>query len=289
MKLIRFLSKENQVLCGLYEPELQDQARIIRGDIFGTFKVTSKAATIHSVLPPVSPCNILALGLNYRKHADETSVSYPEIPIVFIKATTSVIGHMSPILLPTAGPENVDYEAELAIIIGRMVKNVSPSEAMDCILGYTCANDVSARDWQIEKQKKQWARGKSFDTFCPMGPYLVTRDEIPDPQNLRIRTILNGRTVQDSNTSDMIFDIPSIVSDLSRSMTLLPGTVILTGTPEGVGFTRQPPVFLQDGDSVTIDIEKIGQLTNPVKREEQGENIIYLGSRGVQKPLVLGD
>jgi len=122
-----------------------------------------------------------------------------------------------------------------------------------------------------------------------MGPYLVTRDEIPDPQNLRIRTILNGRTVQDSNTSDMIFDIPSIVSDLSRSMTLLPGTVILTGTPEGVGFTRQPPVFLQDGDSVTIDIEKIGQLTNPVKREEQRENIIYLGSRGVQKPLVLGD
>jgi 2-keto-4-pentenoate hydratase/2-oxohepta-3-ene-1,7-dioic acid hydratase in catechol pathway len=289
MKLIRFLSKENQVLCGLYEPELQDQARIIRGDIFGKFKVTSKSATIHLVLPPVSPCNILALGLNYRKHADETNVSYPEIPIVFIKATTSVNGHMSPILLPTAGPENVDYEAELAIIIGRKVKNVSPSEAMDCILGYTCANDVSARDWQIEKQKKQWARGKSFDTFCPMGPYLVMRDEIPNPQNLRIRTTLNGRTVQDSNTSDMIFDIPSIVSDLSRSMTLLPGTVILTGTPEGVGFTRQPPVFLQDGDSVTIDIEKIGQLTNPVKREEQRENIIYLGSRGVQKPLILGD
>ena len=289
MKLIRFLSKENQVLYGLYEPELQDQARIIRGDLFGKFKVTSKSATIQYVLPPVSPCNIMALGLNYRKHADETNVSYPEIPVVFIKATTSVIGHMSPILLPTAGPENVDYEAELAIIIGRKVKNVPPSEAMDCILGYTCANDVSARDWQIEKQKKQWARGKSFDTFCPMGPYLVTRDEIPDPQNLRIRTILNGRTVQDSNTSDMIFDIPSIVSDLSRSMTLLPGTVILTGTPEGVGFTRQPPVFLQDGDSVTIDIEKIGQLTNPVEREEQRENIIYLGSRGVQKPLILGD
>ena len=289
MKLIRFLSKENQVMCGLYEPELQDQARIIRGDLFGAFKVTSKSATIHYVLPPVAPCNIMALGLNYRKHADETNVSYPEIPVVFIKATTSVIGHMSPILLPTAGPENVDYEAELAIIIGRKVKNVPPSEAMDCILGYTCANDVSARDWQIEKQKKQWARGKSFDTFCPMGPYLVTRDEIPDPQNLRIRTILNGRTVQDSNTSDMLFDIPSIVSDLSRSMTLLPGTVILTGTPEGVGFTRQPPVFLQDGDCVTIDIEKIGQLTNPVKREEQRGNIVYLGSRGVQKPLVLGD
>ncbi len=289
MKLIRFLTGENQEMCGLYEPELPDQALVIRGNIFEDFEVTSKLAEIHNILPPVSPCNILALGLNYRKHADETNVSYPEIPIVFIKATTSSVGHMSPIFLPAAGPENVDYEAELAVIIGRKVKNIPPSESMDCILGYTCANDVSARDWQIEKQKKQWARGKSFDTFCPLGPYLVTRDEIPDPQNLRIRTILNGSTVQDSNTSDMIFDIPAIVSDLSRSMTLLPGTVILTGTPEGVGFTRKPPLYLQDGDIVTIDIEKIGQLTNPVKRENSEENIFYFGSRSVQKPLVLGD
>ncbi|MDO8785643.1 MAG: fumarylacetoacetate hydrolase family protein, partial [Syntrophales bacterium] len=128
-----------------------------------------------------------------------------------------------------------------------------------------------ARDWQIEKQKKQWVRGKSFDTFCPLGPCLVTRDEIQDPQNLRIRTIINGITLQDSNTADMIFNISLIVSDLSRSMTLLPGTVILTGTPEGVGFTRQPPIFLEEGDIVTIDIEKIGQLTNPVKREAEGK------------------
>ena len=289
MKLIRFLSRENEEMRGLYEPELPDQALVIRGDMFEDFEVTSKLAIIHSILPPVSPCNILALGLNYRKHADETNVSYPEIPIVFIKATTSVIGHMSPILLPAAGPENVDYEAELAVIIGRKVKNIPPSEVMDCILGYTCANDVSARDWQIEKQKKQWARGKSFDTFCPLGPYLVTRDEIPEPQNLRIRTILNDRTVQDSNTSDMIFDIPAIVSDLSRSMTLLPGTVILTGTPEGVGFTRQPPLFLQDGDLVTIQIENIGQLTNPVKREDNGKHIIYSDSEKVHKQLTLGD
>ena len=288
MKLIRFLSQENQEMCGLYEPEFQDQARVIRGDIFGKFKITSKLAKIHSILPPVSPCNILALGLNYRKHADETNVSYPELPVLFIKTTTSVVGHMSPIILPAAGPENVDYEAELAVIIGRKVKNISPSEAMDCILGYTCANDVSARDWQIEKQKKQWARGKSFDTFCPLGPYLVTRDEIPDPQNLQIRTILNGNTVQNSNTSDMIFDIPTIVSDLSRSMTLLPGTVILTGTPEGVGFTRQPPVYLRGGDIVTIEIERIGQLTNPVKMEDHGKNSIS-ERRGGKKPLVLGD
>ena len=287
MKIIRFLSDENHEMCGLYEPELEDQALVIRGDVFGDFEVTSKSAGIVSILPPIYPCNILALGLNYRQHADETSVSYPDIPILFLKATTSVIGHMSAILLPQAGPANVDYEAELAVIIGKKVKNVSRSEAMDCILGYTCANDVSARDWQIEKQKKQWARGKSFDTFCPLGPYLVTRDEIPDPQNLRISAVLNGKTVQDSSTCDMIFDIPSIISDLSRSMTLLPGTVILTGTPEGVGFTRQPPIYLQDGDIVTIEIEGIGKLTNPVKREDSGNTV--LDDEKVRGPLKLSD
>ena len=288
MKIIRFLSDENQEMCGLYEPELEDQVLVIRGDLFGDFEVTSKSVGIASVLPPVYPCNILALGLNYRQHADETSVSYPEVPILFLKTTTSVIGHMSAILLPQAGPANVDYEAELAVIIGKKVKNVSRSEAMDCVLGYTCANDVSARDWQIEKQKKQWARGKSFDTFCPLGPYLVTKEEIPDPQNLRISAVLNGKTVQDSNTYDMIFDVPAIISDLSRSMTLLPGTVILTGTPEGVGFTRQPPIYLQDGDIVTIEIESIGKLTNPVKKEDKGNNIV-LDSEKVRKPLKLSD
>jgi 2-keto-4-pentenoate hydratase/2-oxohepta-3-ene-1,7-dioic acid hydratase in catechol pathway len=288
MKIIRFLSDQNREMCGLYEPELEDQALVIQGDLFGDFEVTSKLARIGSILPPVYPCNILALGLNYRQHADETSVSYPEIPILFLKATTSVIGHLSPILLPEAGPANVDYEAELAVIIGKKVKNMSRSEAMGAILGYTCANDVSARDWQIEKQKKQWARGKSFDTFCPLGPYLVTRDEIPDPQNLRIRTVLNDKTVQDSNTYDMIFDVPAIISDLSKSMTLLPGTVILTGTPEGVGFTRQPPIYLHDGDIVTIEIESIGKLINPVKREEQGDYLV-LDSEGVRKSLKLSD
>jgi 2-keto-4-pentenoate hydratase/2-oxohepta-3-ene-1,7-dioic acid hydratase in catechol pathway len=288
MKIIRFITNNDQLSYGLHDPELPDQARIIQGDIFGKFRVTSKLSKIEQVLSPVFPCNILALGLNYRKHADETKVSYPDIPIVFIKATTSVVGHMSPIILPAAGPDNVDYEAELAVVIGRKVKNVSPSEAMDYVMGYMCANDVSARDWQIEKQKKQWARGKSFDTFCPLGPCLVTRDEIPDPQNLRIRALLNGRIVQDSSTSDMIFDIPAIISDLSRSMTLLPGTVILTGTPEGVGFTRQPPLYLQAGDTVTVTIEKIGQLTNPVRDEDHRENILPEGKK-IEKSLILGD
>ncbi len=268
MKIVRFISEDDQTLFGLYDPGQPDGAKIVQGNIFGDFEMTSNRVKIKSFLSPIEPGNILALGLNYRKHADETKMAYPEIPVVFIKASSSVTGHLSPILLPAAGPENVDYEAELAVIIGKKVKNISPSEAKDCILGYTCANDVSARDWQLEKQTKQWARGKSFDTFCPLGPCLVTRDEIPDPDHLRIRTILNGDTLQDSSTADMFFDVSAIVSDLSRSMTLLPGTVILTGTPEGVGFTRQPPVYLKDGDTVIIDIENIGQLTNPVKKED---------------------
>jgi 2-keto-4-pentenoate hydratase/2-oxohepta-3-ene-1,7-dioic acid hydratase in catechol pathway len=268
MRIVRFISEDDQTLFGLYDPGQPDRTRIVRGNIFRDIKITSERLKIKRFLSPIEPRNILALGLNYRKHADETKMAYPDLPVLFIKATTSVIGHLSPILLPAAGSENVDYEAELAVIIGKTVKNISPSEAAGCILGYTCANDVSARDWQLEKQKKQWARGKSFDTFCPLGPCLVTRDEIPDPDHLRIRTILNGNTLQDSSTADMIFDIPAIVSDLSRSMTLLPGTVILTGTPEGVGFTRQLPVYLKDGDTVIIDIENIGQLTNPVKKED---------------------
>jgi 2-keto-4-pentenoate hydratase/2-oxohepta-3-ene-1,7-dioic acid hydratase in catechol pathway len=141
-------------------------------------------------------------------------------------------------------------------------------EAMDYILGYTCANDVSARDWQMRKQKQQWARGKSFDTFCPLGPYLVTKDEVPDPDNLRIQSILNGKVMQDSNTSDLLFNVAQIVSDVSQSLTLLPGTVIMTGTPEGVGFVRKPPVFMRPGDVITIHIEKLGELTNPVDSEK---------------------
>lgn len=267
MKIIRFTSNHDKTFFGIYEPEFPDSARIIQGEVYSDFHITSTRLKIKSFLPPVAPCNILALGLNYRKHADETHMAYPEIPVVFIKATSSVTGHLSPIFLPAAGPEKVDYEAELAVIIGKKLKNISPDNAKEGILGYTCANDVSARDWQLEKQKKQWARGKSFDTFCPLGPYLVTRDEIPDPDNLRIRTMVNDRILQDSRTGDMIFDVATIISDLSRSMTLLPGTVILTGTPEGVGFTRRPPLYLRDGDTVSIDIEHIGVLTNPVRKE----------------------
>lgn len=268
MKIIRFLSTEGKVQWGEHNPNNPDAARIIEGDLFGTFEVLSRSAKIKSLLPPLVPVNILALGINYKKHGDETAMSAPSQPILFIKATSSLTGHENPILLPAAGPDNVDYEAELAVVIGKQAKNVTPDRAMEYVFGYTCANDVSARDWQFDKQKGQWARGKSFDTFCPLGPWVVTKDEIADPNNLGIRCLVNGRVVQDARTSDMIFDIRTIISNLSRSMTLLPGTVILTGTPEGVGFTRQPPLFLKDGDTVSVEIEQIGTLTNSVIREE---------------------
>lgn len=267
VKILRFVSSDGEVCHGSPAGDTLETAYLISGDIFGDFTVTSSRIPVKKILPPVSPPNILALGLNYRKHADETGIRYPDIPVLFLKSTSSVIGHGDPVVLPTAGAGEVDYEAELGIIIGKETRNVSTGTAMEYILGYTCVNDVSARDWQIKKQKKQWARGKSFDTFCPAGPCLVTSDDILNPNDLRIQCIVNGDVLQDSSTSDMIFDVPAIVSDLSRSMTLLPGTLILTGTPEGVGFTRRPPVFLKDGDTVSVTIEKIGTLTNPVVRE----------------------
>jgi 2-keto-4-pentenoate hydratase/2-oxohepta-3-ene-1,7-dioic acid hydratase in catechol pathway len=267
MKIVRFRSPSGDVLYGVFDPEMPDRARVIDGDIFGDMTVSDRVERVESFLSPVSPPNIIALGMNYGKHAEETGMRSPERPVMFLKATTSVIGHGMPIVLPASGPDEVDYEAELAVVIGRAVKNVSPGDALDCVLGYTCANDVSARDWQWHKQKDQWARGKSFDTFCPLGPYLVTKDEVTDPGNLKIRTILNGEVMQDSTTGDMIFDISALISDISSSLTLMPGTVILTGTPEGVGFTRTPPVFLREGDRVAVSIEHIGELTNSVMRE----------------------
>ncbi|MCE5265788.1 MAG: fumarylacetoacetate hydrolase family protein [Deltaproteobacteria bacterium] len=269
MRIVRFIDEEGRTCWGSLRPDQTGEAGILRGDPFGEFGETGKTARIVRVLAPVEPRNILAVGLNYGGHAAETKIARPEMPVMFLKATTSVIGPEEMILLPSVGPDRVDYEAELAVIIGRRAKNVRREDALGYVLGYTCANDVSARDWQIEKQKKQWARGKSFDTFCPLGPCVVTADEIPDPNRLGIRALLNGEVMQASNTSDMIFDVPSLISDLSRSFTLLPGTVILTGTPEGVGFTREPAVFLREGDVIAIEIDRIGSLSNKVGREAE--------------------
>jgi len=271
MKIIRFVSDigAEHVFYGVVDSPDDKTARCIDGSIFGKFNVTTEEINIKKLLPPVLPPNILGIGLNYKRHADETGIKYPKIPVMFLKATGTIVGPRDPIILPAAGPDQVDFEAELAIVIKKRAKNISVAEAENYILGYTCANDVSARDWQIKKQKTQWARGKSFDTFCPVGPCLVTPDEIPDIGDLAIQSDINGKTYQDSNTSDMIFDVLTIVSNLSQSLTLLPGTLILTGTPDGVGFTRIPPVFLKHGDVITVFIEKIGKLINPVILESE--------------------
>ncbi|HVU32267.1 MAG TPA: fumarylacetoacetate hydrolase family protein [Opitutaceae bacterium] len=265
MRLIRHLSSSGPAYAAL---QANGTALAVDGDIFGQFRVTDRVVQPGKLLAPVVPTNILCIGLNYKKHAAESKSDLPKYPVLFMKNTAALQNPGDPIEIPTKlASTRVDYECELAVVIGKRCKNVSRANALEYVLGYTCGNDVSARDWQRDGGGQQWCQGKGFDTFCPLGPALVTRDEVPNPNALRIRTILNGETMQDWNTNDMIFDVPAIIEFLSASKTLLPGTVIMTGTPHGVGFARNPPVWLKAGDSVTIDIEKIGALTNPVVNE----------------------
>ena len=266
MKLIRHATSAGPAWAAL-QPD--GSVRAVTGDIFGDFRVTDQVVPAGKLLAPLPPAAILCIGLNYAKHAAEGGKPPPERPVLFMKNPGSVQNPGDPIEIPTRQPSTmVDYECELAVVIGRRCKNVSRAGAMDYVLGYTCANDVSARDWQRSLGGGQWCHAKSFDTFCPLGPVLVTKDEIPEPNNLRIKTVLNGQVMQDCSTSDMIFDVPTLIEFLSSSKTLLPGTVILTGTPSGVGFARTPPVWLKAGDTVSIEIEKIGTLTNPVVDEK---------------------
>jgi len=243
-------------------------AHRIDGELFGSWRVTAQRLPIDKLLAPLVPADILCIGLNYREHAKESGAQPPKYPVLFIKAGNTLNNPFDPIALPRLSTQ-VDYECELAVIIGKAAKNVSRERAMEYVFGYTAANDVSARDWQRQKEMGggQWARGKSFDGFCPMGPCIVTADEIPNPNALRLRTVLNGQVMQDHTTADMIFDVPALIESLSSTMTLRPGAVILTGTPQGVGFARQPPVFLKEGDRVAVELEKIGRLENPVVRE----------------------
>lgn len=235
------------------------------GNFSEGFQDTGTPAKVKKLLAPLSPTQILCIGLNYRKHAEETGASIPQYPVLFIKTLNALQNPNDPIEIPTRLPSHaVDYECELAVIIGKAGKNIPEERAMEHVFGFTCGNDVSARDWQKDFGGSQWCRGKSFDTFAPLGPRILTTDEIGDPHTLSIRTLLNNEPVQDWNTNDMIFSIPKIVSFLSGSSTLLPGTVILTGTPHGVGMARTPALWLKPGDSLTVEIEKIGQLTNPV-------------------------
>jgi 2-keto-4-pentenoate hydratase/2-oxohepta-3-ene-1,7-dioic acid hydratase in catechol pathway len=269
MRILRYADPRGAIHYGC---EAAD-GKIVRidGDAFGAHSITASPAEVAKVLAPVAPAQFFCIGLNYRHHAEETNAKIPEHPVVFMKGVNATAHPGDPILIPRhLASEEVDYECELAVVIGRPAKNVRRERALEYVLGYTCANDVSARDWQIRFGGSQWCRGKTFDTFAPLGPCLVTADEIPNPNALKIATVLNGERVQDWTTSDMIFDVARVIEFLSGSTTLVPGTVILTGTPHGVGMARKPPRWLVPGDVVTIEIERIGALTNPVAFEAAG-------------------
>lgn len=276
MRIVRFLTPAGEALVGRLvdhpapsgAPGRGDsiageplRARPLVGDLFGAHSFSTAEQPVAALLPPVLPPNIFAIGRNYAEHARETGSKVPEAPLVFGKATTSLLAPGAAIEIPAVAPNEVDYEAELAIVIGRPTRCVSVDDALEYVFGYTCANDVSARDCQ--RNDKQWTRAKGFDTFCPLGPWIVTRDAL-DPDRCRIRSRLNGQVMQDSNTSQMIHSCAKLVSYLSHSFTLLPGTVILTGTPEGVGMARTPPVFLKPGDVIEVEIDGIGVLRNTV-------------------------
>jgi 2-keto-4-pentenoate hydratase/2-oxohepta-3-ene-1,7-dioic acid hydratase in catechol pathway len=216
------------------------------------------------LLAPVpDPQKIICVGLNYRDHAAETGAPIPREPVLFGKYASALTGPDEPIVLPPVS-NKVDYEAELVLVVGRRGKNLSADTAAEYLAGYTAGHDVSARDWQLEKDCKQWLAGKTFDTFAPTGPHLVTRDEVPDPVHLPIRLRLNGKTMQDSNTCQLIFPPGAVLAYVSQVVTLLPGDLVFTGTPPGVGVARKPQVFLKGGDMVEVEIEGLGVLRNPV-------------------------
>lgn len=272
MRLVRFRDSDAQVHVG---KDLGDEkAGLLDADPLAVFPArpspTGEIVRIAERLSPVEPSNVLCIGMNYKAHVAEMGGAIPEHPVVFMKPTGSVQHPGQPIRIPQCehdGPET-DQEAELAVVIGKPARDVSVDEALDYVLGYTCANDVSARWWQKHGGGGQFIRGKGFDTFCPLGPVLVTHgdgdDEISDPQHLRVRGYLDDDCLQDGNTSDMIFSVAELIAFLSQDTTLLPGTLILTGTPPGVGWAREPKKLLEPGMEAVIEIEKIGKLVNPI-------------------------
>jgi 2-keto-4-pentenoate hydratase/2-oxohepta-3-ene-1,7-dioic acid hydratase in catechol pathway len=254
MKIFR-IKHEEKICYGVLDDIDLD---IIEGDIFGEWKTTGNKVRLvkADVLVPVVPTKVVALGLNYKDHAREMGMDIPDEPIIFLKPASSVIGPGSPIIYPGGGiTERVDYEAELGIVIKKQCKGVKADEAKEYILGYTCVNDVTARD--LQTKDGQWSRAKGFDTFCPIGPCVVPD---LDTSALNVKAVLNGKTVQDSNTKELIFDVPKIIELISQVMTLMPGDVIATGTPPGIG-------PMKPGDTVGIQIQGIGNLTNPVRME----------------------
>ena len=264
MRIIRF-THAGKVYYG--QPAGDGTAFVIDydADLFTGHFPTGERLAVDGVLAPLVPRDLLCIGLNYRAHAAESGAEPPANPMLFIKASTSLLDPFEPIRLPRLS-DQVDYEAELAVVIGRECKDVPRGDALSHVFGYTAANDVTARDWQRDKQLGggQFARGKSFDTFCPLGPEIVTADEIENPDALSITCAINGEVVQEASTSDMIFDVPALIESLSSTMTLMPGTVILTGTPSGVGMGRTPPRWLRAGDEVVVTVGPIAPLVSPV-------------------------
>ena len=261
MRIIRFINDAGVELVGT--PVHDGIAEVLEGDLSSGFRSTGQESKVDRLLAPIMPSNLFGVGLNYREHAKHMGSAIPDAPPLFMKPTTAITNPGDPIPIPAMcqdGPE-VDYECELAVVIGQTAFDVSPGDALDHVFGYTVANEVTARKLTTACR----TRGKSFDGFCPLGPVIVTANEVSNPQDLRLRTILNGDLMQDGSTQDMIFSVAEIVSYLSQGTTLLPGTVIVTGTPAGAGFARTPPVFLMPGDLVEVEIDGIGRLSNPIK------------------------
>ncbi|KAF9158003.1 hypothetical protein BGX21_005151 [Mortierella sp. AD011] len=296
-QLIRFLGKDGKVYTGepqfpltwpkirtasdLKQPTGADfsnnnlTAKILSGDVFSlTSSVTDTVVPVAQLLSPLPRVPIFrCIGLNYAKHAEETKMPIPKYPILFMKPPSSLQDPFKPVVVPSIAENNqADFECELAVVIGKPCKNVREDEALAYVLGYTVGNDISTRKWQGSNLGSgQWCFSKSFDTFAPLGPSLVSPELIKDPNQLRLKTTLNGKVMQDSTTADMIFNVPRLISFLSQSTTLMPGDVILTGTPEGVGFKRDPPVYLQHGDHVVCEIENIGELHNTIEYESKSK------------------
>lgn len=283
MAICRYQSSEGQVEIAFYRDgmvcPLRDVGVEIAGDVdvsqlgldwFRQLPEPGPEQWVHApetLLTPVSHSQkIICIGLNYRDHAIETGSEIPTEPVVFNKFQSTLVGSGDAIVLPKVSQE-VDYEAELVVVIGRTARHVAAEDAMSYVLGYSCGHDVSARDWQKGRPGGQWLLGKTFDTFAPIGPCLVTTDELPDPSDLRVRMHLNQDTVQDSTTAQLIFDIPTLIEHLSKIVTLQPGDLIFTGTPPGVGAAMNPPRFLQPGDTCTVEIDGIGKLINRCEAE----------------------
>jgi 2-keto-4-pentenoate hydratase/2-oxohepta-3-ene-1,7-dioic acid hydratase in catechol pathway len=236
-------------------------ARVVAADKPGAKLMAASSVKVLAPIP--NPPKIVCIGLNYRDHAEESGAPIPREPVLFSKYATAIIGPEQPIVLPAVSQE-VDYEAELVLVIGKKGRHISVDSALDYLGGYTIGHDVSARDWQLKKDGRQWMAGKTFDTFAPIGPTLVFPDEVPDPHNLGIRLRLNGKTMQDSNTRQMIFSVSQLIAYLSQIFTLEVGDLVFTGTPPGVGFVRKPPIFLKAGDVTEVEIDGMGVLRNPI-------------------------